>query len=155
MIFSTNRVTSSNTVNNCGLVPEIQCVLCELGAYCLEQERLTSQVERNMLLLPQCYFVRGDIWKEKTAFNPFRGNSENYELCICMEMLYILWTVHRDTRTWESPTRCTLFLIFYFTEIILDMFRTSNSSSSGGVLYKQITVFHQASYEESSRWHGT
>jgi len=24
---------------------------------------------------------------------------------------------------------------------------------SGGVLYKQLTVFHRASYEESSRWH--
>jgi len=23
---------------------------------------------------------------------------------------YILWTVHRDTNTWQRPTRCTLFL---------------------------------------------
>jgi len=29
------------------------------------------------------------------------------------------------------------------------MFRTSNFSSSGGGLYKQLTVFHHASYEES------
>jgi hypothetical protein len=36
------------------------------------------------------------------------------------------------------------FLIIYFTKIILDMFRTNNSSSSGG-LYKQLTVFHHAS----------
>jgi hypothetical protein len=26
--------------------------------------------------------------------------------------LYILWTVHRDTHTWERPTRCTLFIYF-------------------------------------------
>jgi len=32
------------------------------------------------------------------------------------------------------------------------MFQTSNCTSSGGVLYKQLTVFHRASYEESSRW---
>jgi len=25
-------------------------------------------------------------------------------------LLYILWTVHRDTYTWERPTKCTLFL---------------------------------------------
>ena len=33
------------------------------------------------------------------------------------------------------------------------MFRTGNCSSSGGVQYKQLTVFHRASYEESSGWH--
>jgi len=31
------------------------------------------------------------------------------------------------------------------------MFRTSKCSSSGGILYKQLTVLHDASYEESSR----
>jgi len=33
------------------------------------------------------------------------------------------------------------------------MFRTSNCSSSGGLLYEQSTVFHHASYEDSSCWH--
>jgi len=28
--------------------------------------------------------------------------------------LYILWTVHRDTHTWEVPTRTTLIFIMYF-----------------------------------------
>jgi hypothetical protein len=42
-------------------------------------------------------------------------------------------------------------LIIYFTHIILDMHRTSKYLSSGGNLYKQLTVFHHASYEESSR----
>ena len=37
-----------------------------------------------------------------------------------------------------------LFLIIYFTSIILDMFRTSNCSSSGG-LYEQLTIFYHAS----------
>jgi hypothetical protein len=27
--------------------------------------------------------------------------------------LYILWTVHRVTHTWQRPTRCTLFLNYY------------------------------------------
>ena len=58
--------------------------------------------------------------------------------------LYILCTVHCDTHTWERPTRWKLFWIVYFTSIILDMFRTSNCSSSTGVLYKQLTVFHHA-----------
>jgi len=31
------------------------------------------------------------------------------------------------------------------------MFRTNICSSSGGVPYKQLTVFHRASYEEFSR----
>jgi len=31
------------------------------------------------------------------------------------------------------------------------MFRTSNFSSSGAGLFKQLTVFHHAAYEESSR----
>jgi len=35
------------------------------------------------------------------------------------------------------------------------MFRTRNCSSWGGVLYKQLTVFRHASYEESSCWHDT
>jgi len=35
------------------------------------------------------------------------------------------------------------------------MFQTSNCLSSGGVLYKQRTVFHRASLEESSHWHDT
>ena len=26
-------------------------------------------------------------------------------------ILYVLWTVHHDTHTWERPTRCTPFLI--------------------------------------------
>jgi len=34
------------------------------------------------------------------------------------------------------------------------MFRTNNCSPSGG-LYKQLTVFHHASYEESSRCNDT
>jgi len=34
------------------------------------------------------------------------------------------------------------------------MFRTNNCSSSGG-LYKQVIVFFQAWFEESSRWHDT
>jgi hypothetical protein len=34
------------------------------------------------------------------------------------------------------------------------MFRTNSCSSSEG-LYKQLTVFHRASYEESSHWHDT
>jgi len=29
--------------------------------------------------------------------------------------LYILWTEHRDIHTWVRLTRCTLFLIIYFT----------------------------------------
>jgi len=33
------------------------------------------------------------------------------------------------------------FLIIYFTYITLDVFRTDNFSSSGGGLYKQLTVF--------------
>ena len=32
------------------------------------------------------------------------------------------------------------YLIIYFTSIILDMFRTSNCSTSGGGLYGQLTV---------------
>jgi hypothetical protein len=52
---------------------------------------------------------------------------------------------------WERPTRRTLFLVIYFTLFILDMFRTSNCSSSGGVLYKHFTVFHRAPKEESGR----
>jgi len=35
------------------------------------------------------------------------------------------------------------------------MFRTNNCSSSGGVLYKQRTVFHHATYEKFSRWQHT
>jgi hypothetical protein len=35
------------------------------------------------------------------------------------------------------------------------MFRTINCTSSGGILYRQFTVFHHASKEESSRWHDT
>jgi len=35
-------------------------------------------------------------------------------------------------------------------KIILNMFRTNNCSSLGG-LYKQLTVFYRASYEESIR----
>jgi hypothetical protein len=27
-----------------------------------------------------------------------------------LHKLYIPWTVHRDTHTWERPTRCTIFL---------------------------------------------
>jgi hypothetical protein len=37
------------------------------------------------------------------------------------------------------------FLIIFFTPIILDMFRTSDCSSSGVFLYKQLTVLHRAS----------
>jgi hypothetical protein len=35
------------------------------------------------------------------------------------------------------------------------MFRTNNFSSSGGFLYKQLTVFLHASYEESSHGRDT
>jgi len=42
-----------------------------------------------------------------------------------------------------------------FQLIILDIFRTNNCSSSVGVLYKHLTVFHRASYEESSGWRDT
>jgi len=35
------------------------------------------------------------------------------------------------------------------------MFQTSNHLSSGGVLYKQLTLFHHASLEGSSHWHNT
>jgi hypothetical protein len=67
------------------------------------------------------------------------------------------WHTHTHThaRAWQRPTRCTLFLIIYFTKIILDVFRSSICSSSGGVLYKQLTVFRRASWKESSRWHST
>ena len=50
--------------------------------------------------------------------------------------------MHRDTHKWQRPTRCTLYLIIYFTQIIRHMFRISNCPSSGGVLYKQLTVFN-------------
>ena len=36
------------------------------------------------------------------------------------------------------------FLIIHFISIIINMLRTSNFSSSGGVLCKQLTVFHRA-----------
>ena len=39
-------------------------------------------------------------------------------------------------------------------KFILDMSLTNHFSSSG-LLYKQLTVFHHPSYEESSRWHDT
>jgi len=35
------------------------------------------------------------------------------------------------------------------------MFRTSNFSSSGGGLYKHLTVFQHASLQESSPWSAT
>jgi hypothetical protein len=69
-------------------------------------------------------------------------------------VLYILRTAHRDTYSymWERPKRCTPFLNNLFQLIILDMFRTNNCSSSGG-LYKQHSF--RASFEQSSRWHDT
>ena len=36
------------------------------------------------------------------------------ELLQRVQLLYVLWTVHRDTHRWEWPTRCTLFLINLF-----------------------------------------
>jgi len=48
-----------------------------------------------------------------------------------------------------------LFLITHFNSIILDMFRTNNCPSSGGILYAQLTAFHHASYEEFICWHDT
>ena len=38
----------------------------------------------------------------------------------------------------------TFLLIIYFTLFILDIFRTSNCSSSREVLYEQLIVFHHA-----------
>ena len=56
---------------------------------------------------------------------------------------FFLSTLNYDARS-TTHQICTLFFIRQFTSIILDMFRTSNCSSSGGVLCKQLTVFHRA-----------
>ena len=75
--------------------------------------------------------------------------------CYILLNVYILWAVNPDRHAWGRPTRCTLLLIIYFTQFVLDIFRKSNCSSSGGVLYKQPTVFYRNLHEESSRWHDT
>ena len=79
-------------------------------------------------------------------------------MCVCVYVAHILqrtcikWLFEC---TWERSTWYTHYSIIYFTKFILDMFRTSTCSSSGGVLYKQLTVFRHTSSEESSRWHDT
>ena len=61
---------------------------------------------------------------------PFKLALMPFSWCLFMPMLiYIYWSKHM----WERPTRWTLFLNKLFQLIILDMFRTNNYSSSGGL----------------------
>jgi hypothetical protein len=52
-----------------------------------------------------------------------------------------LWKTHIREKDQQDEY---LFLIIYLNYVMLDTFRTNNCSSLGGI-YKQLTVFHNAS----------
>jgi len=80
-----------------------------------------------------------------TRFRLLNCRTGHLSSCIfwtCMSkfiILYILWTVHRDTHAWERPSRCTLFLIIYI-----------NLSSTR---FEQMTVHHQQFCTSSLQYH--
>jgi hypothetical protein len=58
--------------------------------------------------------------------------------------LYILWTVHRETHTWQRPTRCALSSMCFEKIIVYHQEKFCTNS----LQYCTVNL-----YEESSSWH--
>jgi hypothetical protein len=123
--------------------------------YCviLRELVVSAQVYQRQLVVIQFQRCQKHMWNCKLYYQQLHLK---YLCNLARYWLQALWGWHDSVETCRSVIICEiivhLMVIVQNNKNIIDVLRKSNCSTSGGVLYKHLTVFHQASYEESSRW---